>query len=301
MKAAEALVVAGHGRHVVVEDADGARHVAHLRGKGRKGVAVVGDRVRAAPAGDEVVVDAILERRNLLFRQDEMRTKAFAANLDGLLVVVAAEPAFSESQLARALVAANDAGIPTTIVLNKRDLPAFAAARERLAPYAASGVPIVETGLRQEPDAARAALVPLLAGRLTLALGPSGAGKSTLVNALVPDAAATTGELSAALASGRHTTTTTLLYWIDAARTSALIDSPGFQTFGLAHIAPERLPALMPDIGAYADCRFYNCRHVQEPGCGVRAAVERGDIAPSRHRIYLELLEELGGTAGAAR
>ena len=257
-------------------------------------MAVVGDRVRTAPAGDEVVVDAILPRRNLLFRQDEMRTKAFAANLDGLLVVVAAEPAFSESQLARALVAANDAGIPTTLVLNKRDLPVFAAARARLDPYRAMGLGVVETSLREESGAARAALMPMLDGRRTLALGPSGAGKSTLVNTLVPDATATTGEISAALASGRHTTTTTLLYWIDAGRTSALIDSPGFQTFGLSHIPVERLPALMPDIGTHADCRFYNCTHVHEPGCGVRDAVERGAIAPSRYRIYLELVAELG-------
>lgn len=250
--------------------------------------------MRAAPAGDEVVVEDILSRRNLLFRQDEQRTKSFAANLDGLLVVVAAEPPFSESQLARALVAANDAGIPTTLVLNKRDLPAFAAARERLVPYVAMGVAVVETSLKHESAAARDALMPLLDGRRTLALGPSGAGKSTLVNTLVPHADATTGEISAALASGRHTTTTTLLYWIDGARTAALIDSPGFQTFGLAHIAAERLPALMPDIGAHAGgCRFYNCTHRHEPGCGVRDAVERGAIAPSRYRIYVELVGEL--------
>ena len=259
-------------------------------------MAVVGDRVRAAPSGDEAVVEDILPRRNLLFRQDEMRTKAFAANLDGLLVVVAADPAFSESQLARALVAANDAGIPTTLVLNKRDLPVYDVARARLAPYKAMGVDVIETSLRHEIDAARETLLPLLAGRTTLALGPSGAGKSTLVNTLVPHADATTGELSVALASGRHTTTTTLLYWIDDARTTALIDSPGFQTFGLAHIAPDRLPALMPDIGAHTTCRFYNCTHIHEPGCGVREAVERGAIAASRYRIYLELVEELGGS-----
>ncbi len=87
--------------------------------------------MRWQASGDEGVIDAVLPRTNLLYRQDEWKTKAFAANIDQLLVVVAAEPVFSESQLARALIAAADAGIPARIVLNKRDLPAFAAARER--------------------------------------------------------------------------------------------------------------------------------------------------------------------------
>mgnify|MGYP001042629806 CR=1 FL=1 len=88
--------------------------------------------------------EQVVPRTNLLYRQDESKTKAFAANIDQLLVVVAAEPTFSESQLARALIAAADAGVPARVVLNKRDLPAFAAARERLAPYAAMGTEIVE-------------------------------------------------------------------------------------------------------------------------------------------------------------
>jgi len=83
-------------------------------------------------------------------------------------------------------------------------------------------------------------------------------------------------------------------YWLDAARTSALIDSPGFQEFGLRHIAADRLAALMPDIGRHAsECRFYNCTHRHEPGCGVLAALGRGEIAESRYRIYREIFEEL--------
>ncbi|HZW73928.1 MAG TPA: ribosome small subunit-dependent GTPase A, partial [Caldimonas sp.] len=88
--------------------------------------------------------------------------------------------------------------------------------------------------------------------------------------------------------------TVTEWHWIDAARTSALIDSRGFQEFGLRHIDAARLAALMPDIAAHAsECRFYNCTHLHEPGCGVLAALERGAIAPSRHRIYAEIFAEL--------
>ena len=286
------LIVSAHGRHVVVEDGAGARILCHVRGK--RSDAVVGDRVRWQRSGDEGVVEDIVARTNLLYRQDEWKTKAFAANIDQLLVVVAAEPTFSESQLARALIAAADAGVPARVVLNKRDLPAFGAARERLAPYAAMGTEIVEVALKPERDDARSRLAPLLADRATLVLGPSGAGKSTLVNLMVPGARAQTAEISKALKTGRHTTTATEWHWIDDERTSALIDSPGFQEFGLRHIDASRLAALMPDIAAHATaCRFYNCTHLHEPGCGVLAALERGEIAPSRHRIYTEIFAEL--------
>jgi ribosome biogenesis GTPase len=277
---------------VVVETAEGRRILCHSRGK--KSTLVVGDLVRWTETGDEGVVESTLPRQNLLHRQDEWKTKEFAANIDQLLVVVAAEPTFSESQLARALIGAGAAGIDASIVLNKRDLPAFAAAEARLVPYVAMGVMVIPVALKKEPDAARAVLRPILEGKATLVLGPSGAGKSTLVNLMVEDAKVQVGEISRALHSGRHTTTATHWYWLDAKRTSALIDSPGFQEFGLRHIAREQLAALMPDIGRHAECRFYNCTHLHEPGCGVLQAVRSGQIAESRHRLYAEIHAELG-------
>lgn len=292
------LVVAGHGRHYLVETPEGRRLVCHPRGK--KSDAVVGDRVRwmaTTAGGDEGVIEHVEPRRNLLFRQDEWRTKAFAANLDQILMVVASEPVFSESQLARALIAAESAGISAAVLLNKADLPAIAAARDRLAPYAAMGYAVHEVALKARPDASRTALAPLLEGRATLVLGPSGAGKSTLINLLAPDARAQVGEISQALQTGRHTTTATQWYWLDDARTSGLIDSPGFQEFGLRQVAPKDLPALMPDLREHvAGCRFYNCTHLREPGCGVRDAVQRGAISESRYRIYGEILNELTQT-----
>ena len=287
--------MAGHGRHYIVESSDGQRRICHPRGK--KSACVVGDRVQWRPSGDEGVIDGIDERRNLLFRQDEVKTKAFAANLDQILVMVASDPVFSESQLARALIAAESAGIAATILLNKADLPQIDAARARLAPYTAMGCAVIEVALKTRPDESRALLGPLLAQRASLVLGPSGTGKSTLINLLAPDAKAQVGEISQALNSGRHTTTSTRWYWLDAERRTGLIDSPGFQEFGLQQIDAQKLPALMPDLRqASTQCRFYNCSHTQEPGCGVREALARGEIAESRYRIYGEILRELPST-----
>ncbi len=141
-----------------------------------------------------------------------------------------------------------------------------------------------------------ARLAPLLAGRATLVLGPSGAGKSTLVNLLVADAKAQIGEISQALNTGRHTTTATQWYWLDAARTSALIDSPGFQEFGLRHIdAAAASPALMPDIGAPRERMPLLQLHAPARARlrRARGAASAARSRESRYRIYREIFDEL--------
>ena len=299
------LVVAGFGRHVLVEKADGERVICHPRGK--KGQAVVGDRVRWLPSEDEGTIEKVEPRDNLFYRQDELRTKSFAANLDQVLILMAAEPEFSENQLTRALIAAEATGIRPVIALNKSDLTEpFGRAWAKLAPYRAMGYQMLSLAIKPkaEDDPGQTSvhsLMPLMQGKKTLVLGPSGAGKSSLTNLLIPHAQVLTAEISQALNSGKHTTTSTTLYWIDAGRSTALIDSPGFQEFGLHHIEPMHLAGYMPDLKVHAQhCKFYNCTHLHEPGCGVIAELNRSDsassISASRYRLYGELFAELSQT-----
>jgi ribosome biogenesis GTPase len=284
----DGLVVASHGRHCLVETPTGERLICHPRGK--KSQAVVGDRVLWQASEDEGTIEQVLPRRNLFYRQDEIRTK---------LILIAAEPEFSEHQLARALIAAQAERITPIIALNKSDLvEPFERAWTKLAPYRRMHHGVLPLSLKASGEADYASLMKLLAGKSTLVLGPSGSGKSTLTNLLVPGATVLTQEISQALNSGKHTTTSTTWYWIDEARSTGLIDSPGFQEFGLNHIEPTQLAGLMPDIAEHmGDCKFYNCTHLHEPGCGVIANVETaskpGAISASRYRIYSELFAEL--------
>ena len=284
------LVVASHGRHCVVETPDGERRICHPRGK--KSQVVVGDRVQWLASTDEGTIEKVEPRRNLFYRQDEIRTKSFAANLDQVLILIAAEPEFSEMQLTRALIAAEAEHITPIIALNKRDLTEpFARALARLAPYVKMGYTVLQGAFK---TGELADLPERLKHKTTLVLGPSGTGKSTLINALVPHANVATAEISQALNSGKHTTTSTTWHWVDAQRTTGLIDSPGFQEFGVHHIDVMQLAAYMPDFKPHvAHCKFYNCTHLHEPGCGVQAAVATGEISPSRYKLYGLLFAEL--------
>ncbi len=287
-----ARIVAAHGRHFIADAGDGVelRCVA----RGRRADVVCGDQVLLR-RGDPALIEQVLPRRNTLWREDAWRVKVFAANLDLLLVVTAAEPSPNLELVGRALIAARAEDIAAAIVVNKADLPGTAALRARLQPLAALGYPLLELSVRAAPEQARALLHSWLDGRTSMLIGASGVGKSTLVNALVPGLQLRTQDISDALDSGRHTTTATRLYPLPGfAPGSALLDSPGFQAFGLNQLSFSQLQHALPELDARrGQCRFHNCTHRQEPGCAVRDAVQAGAIDGERYALYLSVLQEL--------
>lgn len=285
----QGLVVAAFGRQYEVELADGSVVLCYTRGK--KSNVACGDRVAVQlNAPDQGVIDSIGTRDTLLYRSDAFREKLFAANATQALVVVAAEPGFSDELVTRCIVAAEQQRMRAVIVLNKTDLAdKAAAARAQLAPFRALGYTVVELSAKQDADVLR----PLLAGQVSVLVGQSGMGKSTLINALLPEAGAATREISEALDSGKHTTTHTRLYRLDAG--SALIDSPGMQEFGLSHLTRAELEQGFVEFHPYLDkCRFRDCHHDREPDCALRAAVEAGTISPRRLALFHSLCASIG-------
>jgi ribosome biogenesis GTPase len=294
MSAVCGVIIAAHGRHYLAE-VDGRKLQCVTRGK--KTNVAVGDVVNLKmTSNDQAVIESIAERKTLIYRSDQYKSKLLAANITQMFIVVATEPGFADDLISRALVAADAAGIEAHLILNKTDVAALLPkARERVQPYAKLGYPVHEVSARAQPEQAVATLAPLLSSQSSILIGQSGMGKSSLINLLVPDADIAVREISAALDTGKHTTTFTRLYQLKDGAT--IIDSPGFQEFGLYHLTEGMLERAFREFAPYlGGCKFYNCRHLIEPQCAVLAAVEAGHIARMRHTLYGQLLHESAQT-----
>jgi ribosome biogenesis GTPase len=282
-------VSASFGRTCLVE-IDGAE-VIRCVSRGKRTGIVCGDRVAITRvAAGQGIVERIEARSTLFYRSDAWRQKLIAANVTQVIVVLAAVPGFHEDLLNRCLLAAEHAGVRTLIVLNKADLAeAAAAAAQRLALYANLGYRVLQLAAKQTAQP----LLPYLRDHVSVMVGQSGMGKSTIINALLPDAAVRTADISTALDSGRHTTTSAHLYHIDVC--SHLIDSPGMQEFGLHHLsaadAAHGFVEFRPLLGA---CKFNDCTHVHEPGCAIVAAVVDGRVQERRLAAFRRIAAELG-------
>jgi ribosome biogenesis GTPase len=279
------VVAAAYRRHFDVA-LDSGEHLECLM-KGRSLQVACGDRVEFARVAGGGVIESIAPRTTLIYRSDAFREKLIAANATQIVGVVAVGLALDLELVHRWMIAAEAERCRFIVAANKRDLPEFGTLRDRLAPVAALGYPIVELSARDDVGP----LAPWLAGHHSVLIGQSGMGKSTIINALSGRSVARTEEVSTALHAGRHTTSSTTLYRLPAYADTWIVDSPGMKAFGLAHIAPEALEhafvELRPLLG---HCRFRDCRHDREPGCAVQEAVARGAIEPFRLALMHTLL-----------
>lgn len=280
------LVVATHRRHYAVDLDTGDTVECVL--KGRSTTLACGDRVEVEREANGDVIVAREPRHSLLYRSDAYKEKLIAANVTQVLGVVAPDVPVDEHLLNRWIIAAETEHCRFVLVVNKSDLSYSAAFEQRFARYAALGYRVIRVSAKRDVTP----LASSIRGEHTVIIGQSGMGKSTLINALLPAAGALTGELSDALRSGRHTTTSTHLYRLPDGE-GWIVDSPGMKMFGLAHCTPDAIVNAFVDLrDIVSHCRFRDCRHDREPDCAVIAALAEGRVTPQRVALLQALLRE---------
>jgi ribosome biogenesis GTPase / thiamine phosphate phosphatase len=253
---------------------------------------VVGDEVRVGTSPQGPVITESLPRRTKLSRPDvggKALEKVIAANMDMVMIVVSfVSPPFHPRLIDRFLVAIEAGGAQPGLCINKLDLLGDSPMPPEIEIYKAIGLtPILcstSTGVGLET------LREKLAGKTAAFVGHSGVGKSSLVNALFPELDLRTGEVIKGYGRGAHTTTWSSLHHLPLGTT--LIDTPGIKSLGLWSLTLPLLLESFPELSGVS-CRFRDCRHQNEPGCGVKQAVEKGDIAPYRYDAFLRLLGEV--------
>jgi ribosome biogenesis GTPase len=261
---------------------------------------VIGDRVTIEINTDGTgVIKAIAPRERVLSRVEPSnyagtsteREQVIIANPDqAVFVFAAAHPDPHLRMLDRLLVAAEKAEIPSiAIVVNKIDL-AEDRAHAMFGLYERIGYPVLYVSAEQRINIE--ALHDLLVGKISVFTGPSGVGKTSLLNVVQPGLGRAVSHVSAKLTKGRHTTVTAEL--IPLAGGGYVADTPGIRSIAPWDVEPDELDAYFREIHPHvAECRFSDCTHTDEPGCGVRAAVAAGNISPERYDSYLRLREEL--------
>lgn len=277
------------------------KYVARLRGKFKQqnkkitNPIAVGDWVEIEPNNQvdgEWAIEAIHERENYISRQSPRKKghdHLIASNIDQALVFFTFHtPRTSIGFIDRVLVTLEAFRIPGIVFLNKTDL----LGKAELEQWSALEVVLQNLGYQtvsgslsqDDPD-----IIDKLKGKITLLVGHSGTGKSTLINRLVPEAEQEVNEISSFANKGIHTTTFAEMFFID--QTTRLIDTPGIKELGLAEIESDELAHYFPEMREYlGQCKFHNCKHVEEPGCLIKEKVEEGEIAFYRYESYLSML-----------
>jgi ribosome biogenesis GTPase len=298
------IVVRNTGSHYVVELDGGGEVNCKIKGNFRiKGIrttnpVAVGDYVEIGEQGADgtAFIVKIHPRRNYIIRRASNLSKEshiIAANLDqALLVVTLAHPATSTTFIDRFLATAQAYSVDAVLAVNKIDLldeedGELLDAVAYL--YRSIGYKVVTLSARTGEGIDK--LRDILRDKVTLFAGNSGVGKSTLINTLIPGLDLKTAEISAVHDTGMHTTTFSELFHLPDG--GSIIDTPGVRGFGTVDFDIHEVDHFFPDLFALSkDCRFGNCTHTHEPGCAVRAALERNEIAESRYTSYLSILDD---------
>lgn len=288
------LLIASYGRYADVLTDEGKC----LRCNVRQNLPalVVGDRVVwQSEQNADGVICAVEPRRSELYRYGFRGVKkAVAANLDALFVVLPAVPGFTEFLLDSYLAAAKVTNLEVGIVINKIDLLSsdeLEEQRERLSLYERLGYQVRWVSGTERLGLSE--LRNLLSDKQSAFVGPSGGGKSTLIKDFVADQSIKVGAVSEGTQQGRHTTTTSQLYFLPEG--GVLIDSPGVRGFSLGELTAEQVYQCFPEIETHlGHCQFRNCQHKTEPGCALLTAVSEGKIAQTRLQSVHKLIEEAG-------
>jgi len=300
----QGMVVKSTGSWYEVRMQDGAYHQCRIKGKFRiQGLKStnpisVGDQVKLSLEGDDYLITEILERKNYIIRKSVNLSKQvhiIASNMDqAFLIVTLVSPATSIGFIDRFLVTAEAYQIPTFIVFNKIDLyDEFDREyhNEIVELYTQVGYECIEVSALNQQNIS--VLVDRMKDKVTLLSGHSGVGKSTLINVIDPDLDLLTQQVSDAHQKGMHTTTFAEMFELDFG--GFIIDTPGIKGLGLVGMEDSELADYFPEMRALkGQCKFHNCKHVNEPQCAIKDAVDVEKIHPVRYDSYLSMLEDDG-------
>ncbi|MCP5207567.1 MAG: small ribosomal subunit biogenesis GTPase RsgA [Hahellaceae bacterium] len=294
------VIISHYGKRIDVEATEGDHkgQVFRCHVRANMGSLVTGDNVIWRSASDgSGVIEALLPRKTILERPDNYgKMKPVASNIDNILIVIAPLPGPQTILIDRYLVAAETLNIRPVLLLNKTDL--IDEKNEQsidalMNAYQGLGYEIVRASATTQHGMND--LLSFLDGRVTVFVGQSGVGKSSLIQSLLPEQSLRIGELSEANQKGKHTTTTAKLFHLP--KGGDLIDSPGIREFGLWHISEDELAEGFIEFRPFLrQCRFRNCQHEHEPGCGLLNAAENNLIAMERvknYRLLKSTLNEL--------
>jgi len=285
------LLIAHYGTTLIVESQAGALFQCRLRQN--LGTLVTGDEVIWQAIDDSTgVVVAGLPRRSVMTRPDKQGAKPFVANVEQMLIIIAASPLPHPTTLDRYLVLAESCKINPLIALNKIDLALNENSTvlvNQLNYYETLGYPVFKLSVKTQQGLE--ALITSLIKHTTIVVGQSGVGKSSLLSTLIPDSFIRTQALSQKNKLGQQTTTATTLYHLPQG--GDIIDSPGIHQFNLHHFSPEKILAGFKEFSAYlGHCKFRNCEHRNEPGCALINATNEGNIPPFRLENYHRIITD---------